>query len=341
MYFILVLFIILFLFAIGKVALNPNNFVLHKFSLEETMSLRGLLAINILLCHLCPHFREDAPLLIELSYTIAVPCFFMFSGYGLAYSYWHKGEKYLDGFFKKRLLKLLWPLLFMSIIFQGWRLWHGLFEPASLVNNISPNSWFINALVIWYIGFYYCFKWGKNNVMRTNLNICFFTVIYMIITYRLGWKYYWIQILPMPIAIAFVPYEEKFRIIMREHTMSVLSFAFFITIIIMIYALFGHSGCPLPAWGPLMLSILPLMAFPLIYVLGGWKSRFGNLMGKYSYEFYIVHGFIVILLADTHWFGLVGYVNAIITLSVVFILTLLSAWVLNSVCVYINKRIIE
>lgn len=310
---------------------------MHEFSLAETQPIRGLLAISILLCHLCPHFKEDAPLLVELSQTIAVPIFFMMSGYGLAYSYYHKGENYLKGFFRKRLLKLLLPLIIMAAIYQSWRVCYGTFETNSLLQNISPNSWFINALVVWYLGFYICFKAGNGNVLRNNIYIWLFTILYLAITYYMGLEYYWMQILPMPLAITYVPYEDKFRIFFRANLQTVLTITSILSISFLMYAELGYIGYRMPAWCPLTLSVLPLSVFILIYILGGGNSKFLRFVGNISYEFYIVHGFIIILLADTNWFGMEGYVNALLSMAFLFTLTLSSAWIMHAICNKMDK----
>ena len=53
--------------------------------------------------------------------------FFFLSGYGLMVSLITKGQKYLDGFLKKRLLKIVLPLVLCSIVFEATSitLWGG------------------------------------------------------------------------------------------------------------------------------------------------------------------------------------------------------------------------
>ena len=72
-------------------------------------------------------FSEEAPLL-TLAYMGAslVASFFLLAGYGLAFSD-KKGEAYLHGFFKKRLVRL-WPLFFMTIVYQSYKAYHNNFD---------------------------------------------------------------------------------------------------------------------------------------------------------------------------------------------------------------------
>lgn len=311
---------------------------MKNFDLHETLPLRGLLAICVMLTHLCPYLIKEAPLLRDFCLwgPPSVATFFLLAGYGLGYSYQKKGNKYLHAFFKKRLSKLLWPLLFMTIIFQSYNIYYNCFDWREMIITPSPMSWFIYSLIIWYIGYYFSFKTGR--ILKTQLALVWgFTLVYLAITIYLKLHYYYISILPLPIAISYVFYENKVKSFISDHTTVVWWIVMIVVLIVMGYAIAGEYGVKLPGWGLPVYTIIPWVIMYITYYLGGWKNKFTNFLGEISYEFYITHGLIVMLLGNCHLFGMTGYINAIIVIALVFVLTISIAWILSKLCSHINK----
>ena len=114
-------------------ALGSHTFMGVQFSKQATVPLRGLLATGIVLHHLSLRLVEASPdcswIWSQFSFWGApiVAVFFFLSGYGLMVSLITKGQKYLDGFLKKRLLKIVLPLVLCSIVFEATSitLWEG------------------------------------------------------------------------------------------------------------------------------------------------------------------------------------------------------------------------
>lgn len=309
-----------------------------EFNLQETLPLRGFLAICVMLTHLCPYLVAEAPLLNDFGLwgPPSVGAFFLLAGYGLAFSYKKKGESYLNGFFKKRLLRLLWPLLVMTVIYQGYLACNCGFSLKEMLVSPSPMSWFIYALVVWYVGYYAAFKVGGARNVQIIL-VWVFTVAYLAVTIwqRLG--YYYISILPMPLAMTYVFYEERARAFISRHAWRVWLAVVVIVIAVMGYAVAGQYGMRLPGWGFPVYTVVPCTVVYIVYYLGGWKNRLTNFLGRISYEFYIVHGFIVMQLGPCHLFGLTGYANAWLVMMLVFSLTVGTAWMMSRLCVKINN----
>ena len=76
---------------------------LYEFNLQETLPLRGFLAVSVMLTHLCPHLVEDAPLLKDFGLwgPPSVASFFLLTGYGLSISYYKKEMRTYTAFLKK------------------------------------------------------------------------------------------------------------------------------------------------------------------------------------------------------------------------------------------------
>lgn len=101
--------------------------------MEVTLPLRGVLAMGIVIHHISLRVVDAIPggmwIFPQFQFWGApiVAVFFFLSGYGLMVSLITKGENYLDGFLKKRLLKIVLPLVLCSLGFEATTitLWGG------------------------------------------------------------------------------------------------------------------------------------------------------------------------------------------------------------------------
>ena len=338
MFYLFIILFVLLLFVYQKIQ-KKRVASFHNFNLQETLPLRGLLAISVMLTHLCPYLIAEAPLLEDfcLLGPPSVGTFFLLAGYGLAFSYKKKGEAYLHGFFKKRLLRLLWPLFFMTLVYQGYLIYQNHFDWIDMLLSPSPMSWFIYALVIWYAGYYFSFKIGRTVKEKLGL-VWLFTLVYLAFTIYLKQPYYYISILPLPMAITYVFYEEKLKAVIIEHAICVWWIVMAIVLVVMGYAVAGQYGMNLPGWAPPVNVLVPWVIVYITYYLGGLKNKAVLFLGSLSYEFYIVHGFIVMQLGNVRIMN-VGGVNACLLIFCVLLLTIVSALILSKLCSSINQVI--
>lgn len=332
------LFIFSLLFAclyLKVIRLGQGEVILFSFSKQETLPLRGLLAVSVWLTHLCPYFVKDNILFTDFCLwgPPSVACFFMLSGYGLSCSFEKNGTSYLSNFFANRLLKLFLPFFVMTIIYQGYCITNDEFHISSIFAEPFPKSWFVYALFIWYVIFYCCYRFFSNKYRIPALWIC--TALYLAITIYLKMGYYWMSILPMPLIMTIVPYEIRIKEYIKNNPYIVITLSAFVTLGVLLYATMGQYGLDLPAWGPPVYTVLPFSLLIITYFLGGWKNIFLNFLGKISYEFYIIHGFVVMKLGDYCWFGLSGILNALISLTMSFCLIVFLAWTMNKACGYL------
>lgn len=336
MLYLLILFFLLFCSAFWKLSRMKGHVVLFQFNQNETYSLRGILAICVWLTHLCPHLVKDAPFLTDFCLwgPPSVACFFLLSGYGLAVSYEKKGASYLEGFFRKRLVRLLLPFMFMTIIYQVWKMSQGTFDIVSMLKEPSPQSWFIYALFIWYVIFFVSYRYFTGT--KRLLVLWSLTILYLVITISQRMGYFWMSILPMPLIMTLVPCENKIKRYIKDYAYLVLGVSMLVTIAVLIYASCGQYGMKLPVWGPPVYTVLPFSVLLLTYFLGGNKCCFHKFIGKISYEFYVVHGFVVILFGDYHWFGTDGIFYAVLSLLLSFSIVVICAWLMNQACCTIS-----
>ena len=143
--------------------LNYNNKKIDTLSIDNSNSLKGIMAICVVLHHLS---QQTHSILIFLDFgAIAVGCFFFISGYGLYTSYEKKGKAYLMDFPQKRFKKLIIPFILVICLYQLWlfvlNVSKGIsFDDLSVghVNAILPYSWYIFVIIIFYFTFYFAFK---------------------------------------------------------------------------------------------------------------------------------------------------------------------------------------
>ena len=280
MLYLTIIFCFLFLLAGYKSVKSGNTIQLYPFDLQETLPLRGILAVCVFLNHLCAHLDHASPWLVDFEMwgTPSVACFFLLAGYGLAFSVKAKGSSYLNGFFRKRLSKLIWPFVMMILINQSYKIMCGTFSWNRMLLEPSPFSWFIYALLIWYVGFYICFK-NSSSHKTSIVKVWLFTAVYMAVTIKLHLDYYWISILPMPMAITYVFYEEKAKNRIRLHPCLSLYVVGGMFVMVMGYTLYAIYVHHLPCWGPIVYNTLPVWVVFLTYMLGGAKNVITNFLG--------------------------------------------------------------
>lgn len=112
---------VLFICLVGYLLIFINRITYTSpFNVKNTLCLRGLLAIMIVVAHLSQYVDSqgltlDASILSYVTLSIrnsakyAVAIFFALSSYGLLASYKAKRDRYLDSFVSKRTKRLFIP----------------------------------------------------------------------------------------------------------------------------------------------------------------------------------------------------------------------------------------
>lgn len=178
---------------------------------------------------------------------------------------------------------------------------------------------------------------GARNIQITLVWI--FTIVYLIVTIYLKLACYYVSILPLPMALTYVFYEEKVKAFISRHDKVVWFAVMLMALVIMGYAVAGQYGMRLPGWGLPVYTFVPCVIVYITYYLGGWKNKVTNFLGRISYEFYIVHGFIVMQMGRVHVFGLTGYAYAMLVIFIVLGLTVTFAWLLSQICDIFNSKL--
>lgn len=175
-----------------------KGFIENPFDYKSTMAVRGILPVCIILHHISQtkpfQTAGELSMFVNIGFLF-VGLFFFFSGYGLYKSYERK-ENYLDGFFSKRILTVLIPLLVMNVIYFAFSFHTEPQMPSakrflSLTGITLANSqaWYVIVAIIMYMLFYFSFKFISNK--KISLAIIFAASLILVSLFIFGGHFFW------------------------------------------------------------------------------------------------------------------------------------------------------
>ena len=183
------------------------------FSKEKIVPLKGILALLIVAHHLsssagflsCFH-SWGAPI---------VSIFLFISGYGVMRSFALKGDAYLQGFFRKRILNgILIPFLLSWVVYKivFWNYTPDVVETVSAFLKLGivtlPHSWYVYAILLFYILFYISCKCSAKYSLPLIMGLF---VCYVVMMMHVGYARCWyISSLAFPFGTIYARYENKF-----------------------------------------------------------------------------------------------------------------------------------
>lgn len=152
-------------------------------SLKNTKAIQGFMALLIVIHHLSQtNLLRNNPYLIWCNDigVLLVGIFLFCSGYGVIKSLNTK-ENYLKGFLKTRLTSVLIPFYTMNSIFLVIAIvTKSIASPLDFIGNVTgifllnDHSWYIFAIVLFYLVFYLLFKFvGNEGIAFTGMGIFF------------------------------------------------------------------------------------------------------------------------------------------------------------------------
>lgn len=307
----------------------------YQFDKERTNSLRGVLAILIILHHLST--KIDIPQL-SFFYDFGAPIvsvFFFLSGYGLSKSYTKKGSLYLKNFLTNRMSKIL-PLYIVGSLFMGIVILASsgnMGGIALIINKIKlgmgtlPYSWFILSIMLSYVAFYISAKIQKSN-SRIAIAMILYCIAYTLLTYMIGFASYWyISIFAIPAGYIIANYEKY------------LNLNHWGLIALMVVFILSYISIMLIAKVNALYIVYNVLASTSVYVsirlAGFWKGTILQLLGKISLEIYLLHGIFIYFISPLPW-------NPYASLFTIVIGTVISAWLWNNMIYFVaNKNFIK
>ncbi len=281
-------------------AIHKGKSQLCDFSVEATLPIRGLLAVGIILHHISQRVAQVAPDVWGLSqfdfwgFPI-VAVFFFLSGYGLMKSLLVKEASYLDGFLRKRMTKVFFPLLLCSLVYSvvNIEFLGGQFADIRVDWPFLPNAWFCVTITVYYFSFYVITLCTKQRMNRLLVWMWVFTLGYVICLKALGFGNWWFQsVVSLIMGMTVALFEDRVRKLLVGH-FRLLACTLFLVVGIFT---FGASGWNVAGF-PCGIVLLSAFVGILIYILScGYSlpicglSRF---WGRHSYEIYLVQGAVI------------------------------------------------
>lgn len=302
------------------------------FEIEKTNILKAILPLCIV-----AHHMSYMPVLLEFrTYgTIINSVFFALSGYGLSKNYILKGRKYLNSFYQKRILKIIIPLLVVTLLYII------IFENIKDINTIIialfskgasplPYSWFVYVLLYLYSSFYFVYKYAPDKFRL--LLIFILTFIFISATYKLGYKKIWFySVGAFPIGLLYANYEK--RIIFELQNRYIYLIVVFFSIIILRYLISVH----LSFTDLVYFSIFPIVVFVLLSRVNTLKLNytFITFLSSISFELYLSQAMAMNLFRGEYF-----YVKSdCLYIFLVYVVLLLAAYILHKFCFLIHKKI--
>lgn len=305
-----------------KFSNSGNNYFFDDYlSPQNTKVLKGIFAVAVVIYHLGMITNNaGSKILIHCSGDFAVKFFFFCSGYGLLTQYKKyqaRGVDYTKGFLGKHLPKLLVPLPVLTVIYTFFFINEGSYYGSSpftfnlvvnlFLNNglyVVYNAWFIFELVLLYIVFFFSFHFGKKNggiqccVILTLVLMCAF---YMLNTYKAWSNFWYYSTFAFAVGVIYAEYKTNIDAFLKKHFKAV-TYILFPMLICTMVAFFAvkkeiENNAGITSAENIILTplfLLSLMAL-LTKIQPGCK-KFWSFIGEISYELYLVHGLMYLLL---------------------------------------------
>ena len=324
--------------------LLPQN--KEYLNVKSTSGLRRFLALGIIFHHISPLVKTGEEF-SNFSYmgTYIVSIFFFLSAYGL-YVQNESRENYLDNFLVKRLSKIIVPFFIISLIYMFYRFVNGqlidlnffinLFKQGS---TIIYNGWFVDIIILMYIFFYLSFKFFQNKFLSIVFNTIFI-ICYICLAIKLGYNFWWYNsVLAFAIGLIWAKNQNKIDRFLEKY--------YFIVIVLVTVLLFVSHRYDIllkylhieDSYSYALAANLDNIIFTIYFIIVflkkiNFSNVYLNLIGRISFELYMIHGLVISMLAKIF---VSSRVNDVLFTLFVLIISLILAWIVNK----IDKRIIQ
>ncbi len=306
-----IIFFIVFIVVTARKSSSP-----HELSHSFTTELKGVAMLMVIFSHIGYFLFSNHEFLFPLSIVagVGVDLFLLLSGFGLASSE-IKNKKTIFEFYKKRLSTIfipMWLVLAIILILDNYLLGRtynlatiiesfiGIFTSIDIYSAINSPLWYFTLILFCYLIF--PLLWCKK---RPWLSVVAVLIAGIVIS-RLNLpvspgllKLYQLHTLAFPLGMFLAWLNEKslavkaknslnkifsrslVRIVFRYLFIGLLTFLFSYTAI--------HSGVDKGVMTAQLTSLVTALSLVFIFLLKDFQFGFFTLIGKYSYEIYLIH----------------------------------------------------
>lgn len=319
----MILFVLIIILLNLLLLIRPCSF--EPFTKDRVTPLRGILAIIIVLHHIYLTMGYSVLSQFKSLGAISVALFLFFSGYGLNKSYLKKGQSYLRGFLKHRILDSIVLPCSIAIVLQVIILMAcgSTFTIETILEN-NGERWFVLAILYLYVLFYISAR--LQNARYMMIYILFGLALYVCLTYTLQLGRCWyISVWAFGVGVLYSKYEaEILNALNRFRWFKKAVVPLLLSAIALAYVLGAKSATFIAVCYSLVYALISLLVVILcsgIRVSLLNKSRIISFLSSISYELYLCHGVILLLMLN------------VVVPSSVKVLAVLSLSVIYAVCV--------
>ncbi len=273
----------------------------ESFSSNTMSCIKGIFAIMIVLFHLSQHISGGLLFrMLTATGYLSVAVFFFISGYGLYTRTLQTQGEYCKNFLTHRIPKALLPWMIATVLYAlYWFTAGGMKRIIQICNNrengclLITNSWFVIAIAIFYLIFYFSFINCKENY-RLGIILSFIGIsIYIVIAYALGLGGWWFYS-SYSFILGIVWKENEIRINSIVERRYVICLLGWIGIFASGYALRLLNGKTLssPAIYDIALLIASAAFAGIVFTLVkkiSVNNQIWTFLGKISFEIYLLH----------------------------------------------------
>lgn len=303
------IFIIIFMIIL-LIGLRPTKNNPDYINRDTTTSIKGIFAVIILFSHSRQYFNTSQQITLPdiaiynydhlfnsmLNFTgqLMVVMFLIYSGYGIMESYKRDKEKYLNTFFKKRLLKTL--LHFDMAVLLFWivaRIYDHEYSNKEIVlsltgwSSIGNSNWFVFDILMLYIITYIClnlatrFKFNNTRLIALLIGSTSCFLVFMIKAKEIWW---WDTILSFPIGIIYSIYKGRIENYLRTPKNYLLA----LTSGTLLFLIFYYLGTEVKT----IFSTITSVLFAILVIMLTMKIKIGNKilywLGVNAFSIYIL-----------------------------------------------------
>lgn len=304
------------------------------FDINVTNCMRGFWCIIVLLVHIpaeYQNFIQDA--LGSFAY-IGVTFFFMTSSYGLILGVQKNPEQAMNSFWRRRLPKLLIPMVLVNIVRAITKLCA--YDEISALEFISITG-FVRQLLLFYFLFWLVFKFSPKkvswNVKCTVL--CSFVIVFSIVIYCLGTNplFAWpVESFGFMYGILLANYKMKFVSLAKNKWLVKCILACCLSLMLGVTYLAFKNVVFI---GDYITKIILGQAILLFILFLNTKLNIGNsvsrFLGGISYEVYLIHDVVFIALTAIYAkmnSGIFVIASVLITIIISLVINKLSKFIL-------------
>lgn len=297
--------LLLVIMSLVKLRHSDSCSSVKPFDVNATLPIRGILAMLIVAYHLGQKYGASPMYLFTACSGPVVSTFFFISGYGLIKSYQKKGKRYLDHFLSNRLNKILPLFLLLTGIFIIFPLNPEVTTKEALLaflygETALPNSWFIIAIVYFYIAFYWSCKFSRS-ALGLIRNIAIATIFYFALTIALNFGGWWYSACPSFLfGILIATYEYKYLRLLTKY--SVATIGLYIALVVASIVFQSHYFSYIPQNALIgriaFFTLVPISVMISVNAMGMVSNRFLRYLGNLSLDIYLIHGIFITLLVQ-------------------------------------------